>query len=80
MAAAVSKNDKFEFKHEEFFIKTRNYESKMMGFAGTACLSGTHNPGFPRPEMEDRQPPWPEEYGVEVVTLKVGDALIFTEK
>ena len=58
------------------------YELKPLepGCGGTACLSGTHNPGFPRPKIagDQRQPPWPEEFGVEVVTLNVGEALIFT--
>ena len=53
------------------------------GRGGTACFSGTHRPGFPRPGFstaEARFPPWPAELGVEIVTLRPGQALVFTEK
>ena len=38
---------------------------------------------FPRPDLASApngsKPPWPEEFGVEVVTLQPGEALVFTE-
>ncbi len=59
------------------------YELKPLepGCGGTACLSGTHNSGYPRPDFvarDARHPPWPEDFNVEVVTLNVGEALVFT--
>lgn len=51
------------------------------GEGGTACISGSHKPSFESPDLTDRHmPPWPEEFGVELITTKPGDCLIFTEK
>ena len=50
------------------------------GCGGTACLSGTHNKAFARPNIKGRNlPPWPEEFGVELATVQPGAALVFTE-
>ena len=50
------------------------------GCGGTACLSGTHNAAFPRPDVQGHNlPPWPDEFGVELATVQPGGALVFTE-
>lgn len=54
------------------------------GCGGTAVISGSHRPDFHRPVFSradgTAKPPWPENFGVEVVTVQPGDALIFSEK
>lgn len=53
------------------------------GAGGTAILPGTHRFSTPRPPTATTQhhrPPWPEEFGIEVVRLEVGDCLLFSEQ
>jgi len=54
------------------------------GSGGTAVISGSHRVDFDRPTFSradgTAKPPWPEAFGVEVVTVQPGDALIFSEK
>ena len=49
-----------------------------------AVISGSHRPDFRRPVFSradgTAKPPWPDDFGTEVVTVQPGDALIFSEK
>jgi len=61
-------------------IKSSELQPVAPGCGGTACLSGTHNAAFPRPDVQGHNlPPWPDEFGVELATVQPGGALVFTE-
>ena len=49
-----------------------------------AVISGSHRPDYRRPVFSradgTAKPPWPDDFGTEVVTVQPGDALIFSEK
>ena len=51
--------------------------------AGNQPSNSAGNRDFPRPNFDSApggsKPPWPAEFGVEVVTLQPGEALVFTE-
>lgn len=57
---------------------TFGFEMQFLGYDEIGFCSD-----FPRPDFESarngRKPPWPPEFGVEVVTLQPGEALVFTE-
>jgi hypothetical protein len=53
------------------------------GCGGTAFLPGTHRADHPRPPTATtvhHRPPWPEEFGMDIVQLDPGDCLVFSEK